>query len=187
MKITPLDIPDVKLIEPRRFGDDRGFFSEVYNRRTFEEAGLHADWAQDNHAFSEEKFVLRGLHFQAPPHAQTKLVRVSRGSILDIAVDLRKGSQTYGHHVSVILSQEAWNQLFVPVGFAHGYLTLEPNTEVLYKVDDYYAPKCEGGLVWNDPALGIMWPLNASAPIVSDKDRQLPHLKDLESPFSYEG
>ncbi len=186
MQITSLNIPDVKLIEPRRFGDDRGFFSEVYSKRSFKEAGLDFDWVQDNHAMSRDRFVLRGLHFQAPPFAQAKLVRVTKGAILDIAVDLRKGSPTYGLHVSAILSEEAWNQLLVPVGFAHGYLTLEPRTEVLYKVDNYYAPQCEGGIAWNDPELNIIWPLEGADPILSDKDKQLPLLKDLESPFRYE-
>ena len=186
MQVTSLEIPDVKLIEPRRFGDDRGFFSEVYSRHAFEQAGITVDWVQDNHAVSRDKFVLRGLHFQAPPFAQAKLVRVSKGAILDIAVDIRKGSPSYGLHVSAILSAEAWNQLLVPIGFAHGYLTLEPQTEVLYKVDNYYAPQCEGGLAWNDPKLGITWPLEGADPILSDKDKQLPHLKDLESPFRYE-
>ena len=187
MQITSLHIPDVKLIEPRRFADDRGFFSEVYSRRAFQEAGVNVDWVQDNHAVSRDRFVLRGLHFQAPPAAQAKLVRVSRGAILDIAVDVRKGSPTYGLHVSAVLSEEAWNQLLVPVGFAHGYLTLEPGTEVLYKVDNYYAPQCEGGLVWDDPELGIVWPLDGSEPVLSEKDKCLPRLKDLESPFTYEG
>ena len=186
MQITSFSIPDVKLFEPRRFGDDRGFFSEVYSKRAFEEAGLHFDWVQDNHAMSRDRFVLRGLHFQAPPFAQAKLVRVTKGAILDIAVDLRQGSPTYGRHVSAFLSEEAWNQLLVPVGFAHGYLTLEPQTEVLYKVDNYYAPQCEGGIAWDDPELEIIWPLEGADPILSDKDRQLPHLKDLENPFRYE-
>ena len=185
MNVTPLAIPDVLMLEPRRFGDERGFFSEVYNERVFADAGLDYDWVQDNHARSTDTYVLRGLHFQAPPHAQAKLIRVAQGSIFDVVVDLRAGSPSFGQSVAATLSAAAWNQLFVPAGFAHGYLTLEPFTEVLYKVDDYYAPDCERGVVWNDPDLAIDWPLNGHAPILSDKDQCLPRLKDLKTPFRY--
>jgi dTDP-4-dehydrorhamnose 3,5-epimerase len=186
MNITPLAIPDILMIEPKRFGDDRGFFSEVFNERTFHDAGIDHHWVQDNHAKSVDAYVLRGLHFQALPHAQAKLIRVAEGSVFDVVVDLRAGSSTYGKSVSAILSADAWNQLFVPAGFAHGYLTLEPYTEVLYKVDDYYTPECEGGVIWNDPDLDIDWPLNGHDPVLSGKDQHLPRLKDLNTPFSYD-
>lgn len=157
MNVTRLAIADVVLLEMRRFGDDRGFFSEVYNRRRFADAGLDHDWVQDNHTLSREPGTLRGLHFQAPPRAQAKLVRVTRGSILDVAVDIRKGSPTFGRWVSVTISAANWSQMLIPKGFAHGYVTLEPDTEVLYKVDDGYAPQHDGGVTWNDPDLAIDW------------------------------
>ena len=186
MKITPLAIPDIIVIEPRRSADDRGFFSETFNSRAFAEAGLSFDWVQDNHAMSRRKGTLRGLHFQSPPDAQAKLVRVTRGSIFDVAVDVRIGSPTYGRWASVILSAEAWNQILVPRGFAHGYFTLQPDTEVIYKTDGYYAPQSEAGLIWNDPDLAIDWPLDGCEPILSDKDRRLPNLSKLQSPFQFE-
>jgi dTDP-4-dehydrorhamnose 3,5-epimerase len=186
MNVTPLAIPAVLMLDLKRFGDDRGFFSEVFNERSFDEAGIRHHWVQDNHARSVDQYVLRGLHFQAPPHAQAKLVRVAQGSVFDVAVDLRKDSPSFGKSVTAMLSADAWNQLLVPAGFAHGYLTLETNTEVLYKVDDYYAPECEGGVIWNDPDLAIDWPLNGHNPILSDKDQRLPRLKDLDTPFSYD-
>ena len=147
------------MLNPRKFNDGRGFFSEVYDRRTLAEAGVCTDFVQDNHSLSTLKGTVRGLHFQTPPHAQDKLVRVVRGSVFDVAVDLRRSSPTYGRHVSVVLSSEAWNQILVPVGFAHGLMTLEPNTEVVYKVSHYYAPEHDMGLLWNDPTLGIRWPI----------------------------
>jgi dTDP-4-dehydrorhamnose 3,5-epimerase len=180
MNITPLAISDVIMLEPKRFGDDRGFFSEVYNERAFTEAGIDYHWVQDNHALSRDRFTLRGLHFQTPPHAQAKLIRVAKGAIHDVVVDLRKTSPTFAKSLTVTLSADAWNQLLVPAGFAHGYLTLEPHTEVLYKVDTYYAPDHDSGLIWNDPDLAIDWPLNGKTPILSDKDQALPRLKDLE-------
>ena len=185
MNVTPLAIPDVLMLEPRRFGDDRGFFAEVYNERAFHDAGITNHWVQDNHARSNDRHVLRGLHFQAPPHAQAKLVRVSQGSIFDVVVDLREGSPSFGQAATVTLSALAWNQLYVPAGFAHGYLTLEAFTEVLYKVDDYYAPECEGGILWSDSDLDIDWPLEGIAPHLSAKDRLLPRLKDFRTPFRY--
>jgi dTDP-4-dehydrorhamnose 3,5-epimerase len=187
MKITPLAIKDVLLIEPKRFTDDRGFFSEVYNSRTFAEAGLRFNWVQDNHAMSLQKGTLRGLHFQSPPHAQSKLVHVTRGSVFDVAADLRAGSPTFGQWVSVVLSAGEWNQLLVPVGFAHGYLTLEPNTGVYYKVDDHYASQSDAGVIWNDPHLAIDWPLDRLEPILSDKDRKLPRLSELQISFQFHG
>jgi len=182
LDITALAIPEVKVLTPRRFGDDRGFFSETYSKRTMEAAGLPGDYVQDNHSLSCGVGTVRGLHFQLPPFAQDKLVRVVRGAILDVAVDLRQGSPTYGRHVSAVISAEAWNQIFVPIGFAHGFCTLTPDTEVVYKVTAPYSPAHDRGLLWNDPALGIDWPVTPEQAILSDKDRVLPRLAELE-PF----
>ncbi len=181
MKAERLAIADLLLIEPTRFGDDRGFFSEVFSRRALAAHGITADFVQDNHSLSRQKGVVRGLHFQRPPSAQGKLVRVVRGSILDVAVDIREGSPTYGQHVACELSASNWQQLWVPPGFAHGFVTLEEDTEVLYKVDAYYDREADAGIAWNDPALGIDWPVND--PILSDKDRKAPKLSDIPPPF----
>ncbi len=186
MKITSLNIPEVLVLEPQKFGDDRGYFSEVFNQKQLIQAGADLDWVQDNHAMSRDAGTLRGLHFQLPPHAQSKLVRVVRGSIFDVAVDIRKGSPTYGEWVSATISAKAWNQILIPAGFAHGYLTLEPATEVLYKVDNYYAPDADKGLLWSDPDIAIDWPLTPTSPVLSDKDRNLPRLTNIASPFDYE-
>ena len=183
MRITPQSIPDVLLIEPRRFGDDRGFFSEVWKRSTMAAQGFTVDFVQDNHSLSREVGVLRGLHFQRPPTAQGKLVRVVRGRILDVAVDIRQSSATYGQYVACELSSENWQQLWVPRGFAHGFLTLEADTEVLYKVDAEYDPATDGGIAWDDPALGIDWPVPASGLILSGKDRTAKRLADMAPPF----
>jgi dTDP-4-dehydrorhamnose 3,5-epimerase len=183
MKVEPLAIPDVLLIEPRRFEDARGFFSEVWNRDTFRAAGIEAEFVQDNHSLSREVGVVRGLHFQIPPRAQGKLIRVLRGAILDVAVDIRRSSPTYGRHVATELSGRNWRQLWVPPGFAHGFCTLEPDTEVAYKVTDLYVPDCDKGLAWDDPALGIAWPVHSRAAILSDKDRRHPRLADLPAYF----
>ncbi|MCX8133983.1 MAG: dTDP-4-dehydrorhamnose 3,5-epimerase [Roseococcus sp.] len=183
MKITPLAIPDVLLIEPPRFGDARGFFSEVWKRSALAAAGLVVDFVQDNHSLSREPGVLRGLHFQRPPHAQGKLVRCTRGRIFDVAVDIREGSPSYGRHVAVELSAENWRQLWVPRGFAHGFLTLEPDCEVLYKVDAEYSREADGAIAWDDPALGIAWPLPPGGPILSEKDRAAPRLAQLAPIF----
>ncbi len=180
-----LEIPDLVLVTPARFGDDRGFFSETYNDLAFAELGIAARFVQDNHSLSRNKGVVRGLHFQAPPHAQGKLVRVVRGSILDVAVDIRQGSPTFGKHVLVELSAANWRQLWVPVGFAHAFCTLEEDTEVIYKVTDYYAPECDAGIIWNDPDLGIAWPVSAAQALLSAKDTTLPRLADISSPFTY--
>ena len=185
MQVSALRIPEVRLLTPDRHGDRRGFFSEVYNRRTLAEAGVEIEFVQDNHSLSAETGTVRGLHFQAPPFAQDKLVRVVRGSVFDVAVDLRKGSPTYARHVSAVLSAEAWNQLLVPIGFAHGFMTLEPDTEVIYKVSDYYAPAYDRGLRWNDPELAIRWPRGADAVVLSPKDSDLPTLSEIASPFSW--
>ncbi len=182
----PGEFRDLMLIEPRKFGDHRGFFSETYNRERLIAAGFARDFVQDNHSLSVETGVLRGIHFQSPPHAQDKLVRVVQGAILDVAVDLRVGSPTYGDHAAVTLSAANWRQLLVPVGFGHGFITLEPNTEVVYKVTDYYAPEHDNSLLWSDPALGIEWGPAGAAPTLSEKDRDAHGLADLKSPFVWE-
>ncbi len=179
----PAEISGLLLVEPKKFGDHRGFFSETYNRLRLAEAGFDLEFVQDNQSLSAETGVVRGLHFQSPPHAQDKLVRVTRGAILDVAVDLRRGSPTFGDHVAVELSEANWRQLLVPKGFAHGFATLAPATEVIYKVTDYYAPDHDHGILWNDPDLGIDWPVAAEAARLSDKDRLQPRLAEIESPF----
>ena len=184
MDINPLGISGVKVLTPRRHGDHRGFFSEVYNRKALREAGIDIDFVQDNHSLSADKGTVRGLHFQSPPFAQDKLVRVVRGSVFDVAVDLRRGSPTFGEHVSAVLSAREWNQVLVPIGFAHGFMTLESHTEVIYKVSNYFAPEHDKGLLWNDPALGIEWPLPDTKAVLSDKDRVQPSLAEFVSPFS---
>lgn len=168
-------------IIPEKFGDARGFFSETWSRRGFADLGLPADWVQDNQSFSAEKFVLRGLHYQIEPHAQDKLVRVLRGSVFDVAVDIRKGSPGFGRWVSRTLSAGAWNQLLIPKGFAHGFLTLAPDTEVFYKVSAPYAPEHERAIIYDDPALAITWPLEGASPILSAKDRAAPLLAEALS------
>lgn len=180
----------VKFLRPHKIGDSRGFFSETYNRRALEEHGIHIEFVQDNHSFSKEAGVLRGLHFQTPPFAQHKLVRVLRGRIFDVAVDLRRGSPTYGQHDCIELDAEAGEQILVPIGFAHGVLTLEPETEIAYKVSNYYSAQHDRGLHWADPALNIAWPLNAlgaAEPVLSDKDRAQPTLAEIGAtlPFQY--
>ncbi len=187
MQVTELEIPGVLLIEPRRFGDDRGFFSEVYNKKALAEAGVDLDFIQDNHSLSRTMGTVRGLHFQVPPHAQAKLVRVVRGAVLDVVVDIRRGSPTYGKHAKAVLSAENWRQLFVPVGFAHGFATLEPDTEVIYKVSSGYAPASDSGVLWNDPDLGIDWMIEELSAVLSDKDKLLPRMKDAQSPFEWHG
>jgi dTDP-4-dehydrorhamnose 3,5-epimerase len=185
MQIEKLKIPEVMLITPKRHSDSRGFFSESYNERELAENGILLNFVQDNHSLSVEKGTVRGLHFQIPPSAQHKLVRVVRGSVLDVAVDIREGSPTYGQHVSAVISAEAGNQILVPVGFAHGFCTLEPNTELLYKVTDYYSGEHDRGIRWNDPALGIDWAVDESEASLSDRDLQWPILQDLPTYFSY--
>jgi dTDP-4-dehydrorhamnose 3,5-epimerase len=177
----------VRLLKPKRFGDERGWFSETYNQRRELGLGIDVVFRQDNHSLSRPVGVLRGLHFQAPPHAQVKLVRCVRGRIWDVAVDIRDGSPTFGRWVSAELSAENGCQLYIPAGFAHGFVTLEPETEVEYKVNAYYDRDSEGGLIWNDPTLALPWPLPPGGPILSDKDVLLPSLADFESPFAYDG
>lgn len=179
-------MPEVLLLTPQRFSDDRGFFSETFSQNWFVNAGLDLHFCQDNHARSTQVGVIRGLHFQFGTARQAKLIRVSAGAILDVAVDIRTGSPTFGQHVAVELSADNWQQLLVPHGFAHGYCTLHPNTEVIYKVDQFYDPTQEAGIHWNDPALGIQWPITASAAILSDKDRMAPSLTDSPVHFTYQ-
>ncbi len=181
--ITPLSLPDVLLITPKRHGDARGWFSETWSRRAMAEAGVDADFVQDNQAFSARAGTVRGLHFQTAPHAQAKLVRVLRGAIYDVAVDIRPGSATFGQWVGAELTAERGEQIFVPRGFAHGYATLTDDCELAYKVDGLYAPQTEGGVIWNDPDLAIDWRISGEA-ILSDKDKILPRLKDL-APVSF--
>ncbi|MCS6930842.1 MAG: dTDP-4-dehydrorhamnose 3,5-epimerase [Acetobacteraceae bacterium] len=171
------------LVSARRFADSRGFFAETYSRRDFATLGIGEEFVQDNHSLSAEAGVLRGLHFQLPPAAQAKLVRVLRGRIRDVVVDLRHGSPTFGRHLLLELSAEDGMQLYVPVGFAHGFLTLEPGTEVAYKVSAPYAPECDRGLAWDDPALGIAWGIAPEAVILSEKDRRHPRLAELGRVF----
>lgn len=180
MQVQETEIPGVLLLTPKRFGDHRGFFSETYNNRLFEEAGIHLNFVQDNQSLSVEKGVLRGLHYQLEPKAQDKLVRVIKGAILDIAVDIRQGSPTFGKHISAVISQENWQQILVPKGFAHGFITLEPNTEVVYKVTDYYSPDHERGILWNDPELGINWGIDPSEVVLSDRDKKHPRFSDAD-------
>jgi dTDP-4-dehydrorhamnose 3,5-epimerase len=174
-------------ITPKRFQDARGWFSETWQRDRYAAAGIDVDFVQDNHSYSAPTGTLRGIHFQAPPFAQAKLVRCLKGRIWDVAVDLRSGSPTYGQSVSAELSAERGEQLFVPAGYGHGFLTLEPDTEVAYKVDALYDPASDGGIAWDDPDLAIAWPLPGAAPELSDKDARLPPLKDFVSPFAYDG
>ena len=178
-----LEIAGLKLITPKKFGDERGFFCETHNAQTWERAGLHYNFVQDNHSLSRDIGTLRGLHFQSAPFAQDKLVRVLRGRILDVAVDLRRSSPTYKKYVAVELSYENWKQLFIPIGFAHGFVTLEPDTEVLYKVTNFYSPAHDLGVAWDDPELNINWPVSTSEVILSAKDQKLPRLSELETLF----
>jgi dTDP-4-dehydrorhamnose 3,5-epimerase len=184
MKITPTKIADVLLIEPSRISDSRGFFSEVFRQRDFAAAGLDFNFIQENHSLSAEAGTIRGLHFQIPPFAQRKLIRVVRGRIFDVAVDIRRSSSTFGRHVTAELSVENWRQLLIPKGFAHGYCTLEPNSEVIYKVTDYYSAENDMGVLWNDPDIGVDWPLGERAAYLSDKDRINPRLRDLPAYFT---
>ena len=177
----------VRLVTTPRFGDARGWFSEIYNARRFADAGITAEFVQDNHSLSRPRRTLRGIHFQRPPYAQAKLVRCLRGRIFDVAVDLRRGSPTFARSVGVELSATGGEQLFVPAGFGHAFLTLEDDCEVAYKVDAYYAPESDGGIAWNDDALGIEWPLVGGDPILSDKDAALPSLAFADFDFPYDG
>lgn len=183
MQIEPLAIPDVKILTPCRFTDARGYFSETFNEAAWRSAGFQANFVQDNHVYSMMKGVVRGLHFQLPPASQGKLIRVTRGSILDVAVDIRRASPTFGKHVSAVISAADGRQIWVPAGFAHGYVTLEDDTEVIYKVTELYAPRLERGVRWNDPALGIDWRVSESDALLSEKDKALPLLADAPDLF----
>lgn len=178
MEVYPLAIPEVKVLRPKRHGDNRGFFSETYNARELTRFGLPTDWVQDNHSLSCPTGTVRGLHFQTPPFAQDKLVRVARGRIFDVAVDIRRSSATFGQSVAVELSAENWLQLFVPKGFAHGFCTLEPDTEVIYKVTEFYNSSSDAGIAWDDPTLGINWPFTAETATLSDRDRKHPRVSE---------
>lgn len=185
MRLTATDIPAVKLVYPDKHADERGFFSETHSERSLAQAGVDISFVQDNHALSRQQGTVRGLHFQLPPYAQHKLVRVVRGAIFDVAVDLRKDSPTFGKHVSAIISADEWNQILVPIGFAHGLCTLEPDTEVIYKVSNFYMPEYDRGIAWNDPDLGIEWPVTEAEAVLSEKDARQPRLRDVadELPF----
>jgi dTDP-4-dehydrorhamnose 3,5-epimerase len=183
MHIEKLILDGAFVITPRRFGDPRGFFSETFRASMMVEAGVAEPFVQDNHARSQARGTLRGMHFQAPPFGQGKLVRCTRGAILDAIVDLRRGSPTYGRSAAVELSEDNWSQLYVPVGFAHSYLTLQDDCEVLYKTTGYYAPEAEGGLLWSDPALGIDWRLPPDEIRTNARDAAWPRLAELNSPF----
>jgi len=183
MEITPTDLDGVVEIRPRRFGDDRGWFSETWNHSALAEAGIDIDFVQDNESFSAPVGTIRGLHYQVAPHPQGKLVRVIQGSILDVAVDIRRDSPTFGRHVTVILNANDGNQLLVPAGFAHGFCTLEPDVRVAYKVSGQYAPDCERAIRWDDPQLNINWTLPADGPTLSGKDAVAPLLADQPDLF----
>jgi len=187
MQVLAAEISGVLLLKPRFFHDARGYFVEIYNARAARDAGLMTDFVQDNEALSIKRGTVRALHFQVPPKVQAKLVRVLRGSVFDVAVDLRGASPTYGRWTSATLTAQGGEQIFVPRGFAHGYCTLEDDTVVAYKVDDYYAPDCERGLAWDDPVLKIDWPVSPAEAVLSDKDRKLPHFADFATPFRYDG
>lgn len=183
MQVIETQIPDVKILVPKRFKDARGFFSETYNAQTLRSLGIDADFVQDNQSLSVEKGVVRGLHYQLAPMAQLKLVRVTRGAIIDIAVDIRRSSPTFGKSVAVELSAENWKQIIVPVGFAHGFATIEPNTEVIYKVTSYYSPAHERGIRWNDPELNLDWGFDEQAAVLSERDRKHPLFREATDLF----
>ena len=181
MKVTPTALPEVLIVEPKVFGDERGFFMESYNQRAFDAAvGRHVEFVQDNHSCSA-RGVLRGLHYQLPPHAQGKLVRVVRGSAFDVAVDIRRGSPSFGRWVGVTLDSRDHKQMWIPPGYAHGFLALEDDTHFLYKTTDFYARECERSIVWSDPAIGIVWPDASRAPMVAAKDAAAPPLASAET------
>lgn len=186
MQIDTTPLSGVVLITPARFDDERGFFSESYNAKALAAQGIDIAFVQDNHSLSSAVGTVRGLHFQAPPHAQDKLVRCGRGALFDVAVDIRRGSPTYGQWFGAELSFENGKQLLVPAGFAHGFVTLQPDTEIIYKCSDYYAHETEGAIRWDDPEIGIDWS-GVTAPILSGKDKVAPFLADLDTPFTYEG
>ncbi|WP_336990267.1 dTDP-4-dehydrorhamnose 3,5-epimerase [Bacillus infantis] len=184
MKFTKTNLDGVVIVEPGVFGDHRGWFMETYNEANFLEVGINIKFVQDNQSFSAVKGTLRGLHYQLTPKAQTKLVRCTRGAIFDVAVDIRKGSSTFGKWFGIELTAENKKQLLIPKGFAHGFITITKDVEVQYKVDELYAPECDRGIIWNDPTIGIEWPFDIM-PILSEKDEKAPLLKDAENNFSF--
>ncbi|MEM7424444.1 MAG: dTDP-4-dehydrorhamnose 3,5-epimerase [Pseudomonadota bacterium] len=183
MDAQPTRIPDVIRLQPRRFGDNRGFFTETWNRTRLEDAGITAEFVQDNHSFSAEAGTVRGLHYQSPPNAQAKLVRVARGAVIDVAVDVRRSSPTYGAWVAEELSAENGAQLWVPRGFLHGFITLTPDVDLLYKVDGFYAPESDGAVRFDDPDIGIDWGIDTAKAVLSDKDAKAPAFRDFVTPF----
>lgn len=184
MNFTKTNLPGVFVVEPTVYGDHRGWFMETYSTKYFKEAGIDIKFEQDNQSFSASKGTVRGLHFQLNPKSQTKLVRCTRGSLFDVAVDIRQGSPTFGQWFGIELSAENKKQLFIPKGFAHGFMALTDNVEIQYKCDEFYAPECDGGIRWNDPEIGIVWPMDIQ-PILSAKDEAAPLLKDAKTNFVY--
>ncbi|WP_141431115.1 dTDP-4-dehydrorhamnose 3,5-epimerase [Bacillus sp. 03113] len=185
MEVIETNLQGVKVIEPKVFGDHRGWFMETYSEKQFQQSGINQIFVQDNQSFSSQKGTLRGLHYQLDPKAQSKLVRCTKGAIFDVAVDIRKGSPTYGKWFGIELSAENKKQLLIPRGFAHGFMTLTDDVEVQYKVDELYAPECDRGIIWNDPAIGIEWPMEI-IPVLSAKDEKAPTLEEAEHNFFYE-
>lgn len=185
LEVIDLDVAGAKLVTPKKHQDDRGFFSEVYNKRELAQAGITDDFVQDNHSLSHDIGVVRGLHFQIEPHPAAKLVRIAAGAVLDVVVDLRHGSPTFGRHVAVELTADNWSQVYVPTGCAHGFCTLKPNTEVMYKVTNHWEPSVDKGVAWDDPELGIDWPVAPGDAILSDKDRMQPRLSELDRYFEW--
>ena len=186
MQFERFNIDGIVAIIPTKRGDSRGFFSETYRKDLMAAEGVTAEFVQDNHVFSAERGVLRGLHFQTPPHAQGKLVRCARGSILDVCVDIRAGSPTFGQHVAIELSADNWKQVWVPPGFAHGYVTLQADCQVIYMVTDYWAPDCERAIAWNDPTLGIDWRVSPANLTLAEKDKRNPPLSELAPVFNFD-
>ncbi len=185
MQIEKTILDGVLIVTPKRFEDARGFFCESWNRRVMTEHGITIDWVQDNHSLSVREGSVRGLHFQAPPHAQAKLVRCGRGVLYDVVVDIRRGSPTWGQWIGVELSPENGRQILIPEGFLHGFVTRAPNTEIIYKCSDYYAPECDGAVRYDSPTLEIDWGLNGSQPVLSDKDAAAQTFDSFDSPFVY--
>ncbi len=184
LDVVDLSLPEVKLIRPRKFADQRGYFIETYSRRLYADAGIACEFVQDNQSLSIRAGTVRGLHFQAPPAAQAKLIRVLRGAVFDVAVDIRRERATYGRWCAATLTATGGEQMFIPRGFAHGFCTLEPDTEVVYKVDGYYAPGHERGIAWDDPDIAITWPVETGSAFLSPRDERLPRFVDFISPFS---
>lgn len=186
IEIEQTKLPGVLVLTPKRFGDERGFFCESWNKARMAEHGIALEFVQDNHSLSQQVGTVRGLHYQTPPHAQAKLVRCGRGALLDVAVDIRKGSPTYAQWVAVELSAENGKQLLVPEGFAHGFATLRPDTEIIYKCTDYYAPDCDRAIAFDDPEIGVDWGLTRDTAVLSEKDAEAVKLSEADTPFTWE-